>query len=92
MKGDLSVLGIYAIFDSKGKRFDTPFFATDDLYAKRRFLLMMDEENSPILKWAKDFSLHRVGKFDINDGKVTDGKELIFEAASYVKIGKDEEK
>ena len=48
---------------------------------------MMDEEKSPLYKWKDDFQLERVGEFNIFDGSVKNGNELVFEAASYIKKG-----
>lgn len=81
----VEALGIYAIFDKKSEKYDTPYFAYSDLFAKRRFMLMLDEEKSPLAKWPGDFQLEKVGEFDIDTGMVTNESKLLIEAQSVVK-------
>ena len=71
-------LKVYAIFDKKSQMYDTPFFAISDLFAKRRYLLM-SEENGPLKKWPEDFQLHRLGAFSQNNGELSQDTEIIFE-------------
>ena len=80
-----SELGTYAIYDKKSKKYDTPFFAYSDLFAKRRVILMMDENNSPLNRWSEDFRLDKVGGFDVENGETVGYKEIIFECATYIK-------
>lgn len=75
---DQVLLGIYAIYDLKSEQYDTPFFSVSDIYAKRRFLLMSDEEKSALNKWPEDFELHKVASFGTSSGNVTDKIDLIY--------------
>lgn len=77
-------LKVYAIYDKKGKRFDTPFFAISDVMAKRRFLLMQDEEKSPLAKWPEDFQLYELAGFDVETGKI-DAKKAVMDIPKYIK-------
>lgn len=75
---------IYAIFDKKSERFDTPFFTVSEVFGKRRFLLMLDEEGA-LKKWPEDFNLQQLGTVNIITGNVESKQKLIMEAKSVVK-------
>ena len=78
----LQWLRIYAIYDKKGARFDTPFFAHSDLFAKRRYLIMAEEEKSPLRMWPEEFEMYLVGRFNIKSATVIEQYELILEGSS----------
>lgn len=80
----LENLLIYAIFDKKSEKYDTPFFTSSEVFGKRRFLLMMDEDG-PLKKWPEDFNLQMLGTFNIITGEVAPQIKLIMEAKSVVK-------
>ena len=82
---ELQWLRIYAIYDKKGNKFDTPFLAHSDLFAKRRYMLMADEKGSPLSKWADEFELYLVAKFNIKTAKVVEEFDLVLEGASLTK-------
>ncbi len=73
-------LKIYAIWDRKSRKYDTPFFAISDIFAKRRYLIMADEKRSPLAMWPEDFELHRVGKFNMDQGDMVGDGEIILGA------------
>ena len=74
----MEILGIYAIRDSKSERYDTPYFAVSDIFTKRRFLLMVDEEGSVLSKWPDEFELHKLAAINILTGQISMiGKEVI---------------
>ena len=81
---DPNVLGIYSIFDKKSLRYDNPFFAMSDLFAKRRYMLMLDEKG-PLRNWPEDFELMRIGTFNIANGELKTDPKLILEGKSIVK-------
>lgn len=72
-------IAVYAIYDKKGKMYDTPFFAVSDLFAKRRYYIMAEEEKSVLKMWPEDFALYRLAGFDTESGKINDDKELIID-------------
>lgn len=78
-------LGVYAIYDTKSEKYDTPFFAVSDLFAKRRYMIMAEEEKSPLRIWAKDFELHKLGNSNMDSGDLVTGKKIILEGKSIVK-------
>lgn len=80
------ILGIFAIFDLKSKRYDTPFFGVSDLMAKRRYMIIMQDDKSPLRAFKEDFELHRVGIFDVTNGEVSEtGESLIILKGEEVK-------
>jgi hypothetical protein len=75
-------LGIYSIFDEKGERFDTPFCALSDLNAERHFQMMIQKNGSLVSTFKNDFSLHKVGSFDVISGEITRLEEHIIDGKS----------
>lgn len=78
-------LNIYGIFDKKSERFDTPFFAYSDLFAERRFRLMLAEKNSVLNTWPDEFVLFRLGEVDLITGMIKDKKALVIEGKQIPK-------
>lgn len=72
-------LGIYAIFDKKSERYDTPFFAVSDIFAERRFNLMINDQGTFINLYKDEFVLERVGTFNVISGSVEDMDKVIIE-------------
>ncbi len=70
-------LQIFAIWDKKSEKYDTPFFAYNDIFAKRRFLIMQSEKKSPLAMWPEDFELHRIGNFNITDAGLKNDNEVL---------------
>lgn len=68
-------INVYAIYDRKGKRFDTPYFAHSDLFARRRYELMSKE--GPLNEWPEDFELWSIGTFDVQKGNLTENIYLV---------------
>jgi len=75
----MDVIYLYGIFDKKSGYYDNPYFAVTDIYAKRRYLLMMEEKQSPLKLFKDEFELHKVGSFDIQTGKVEQFSEVLLE-------------
>lgn len=64
------IINLYAVYDKVGELYDTPFFARDDVFAKRRFIMMNDDEGTMLGDFGEDFELHRVGSFETYSGKL----------------------
>lgn len=60
---------MYSVYDVKGLRYDTPFFANDDLYAKRHFTMMIQKIDTMVGMFKDDFELVKLGSFDVETGK-----------------------
>jgi hypothetical protein len=61
---------MYSVFDKKSDRWDTPFFAYDDIAAKRHFIMMVRKEGSMINNFASEFDLYHVCSYDVETGEV----------------------
>ena len=63
---------IYAIWDKKAKKYETPYFTFDDIFAGRRFLMLQDETDNPSMlsKFSEDFELRRLGSFNLLTGQI----------------------
>lgn len=83
------IKGIYAFYDKKADRFDVPFFAHDDLSAKRHFYIV-SEGNDVIKNFLTDFDLYRIGIYD-HDGTMEMEKKLIQEGLDLNAIKKGNE-
>jgi len=75
---------IFAIYDKKGKKFDIPFFAHNALFAKRKFMLMADEQGI-LQKFLEDFELVQIGQFNIINGHIQALTEVIIEGKNIRK-------
>ncbi len=76
---------LYAVYDKKGCRHDTPFFTSNNLFAQRIFHLRMQEEGSFLKEWPQDFALYQIGKFNVNTGNFEMDKKIIVDGAQIAK-------
>mgnify|MGYP000319884520 CR=1 FL=1 len=78
---------IYSIWDKKAKKYETPFFAFDDVFAGRRFIMLQDETDNPsmLTKFSGEFELHRLGVFNVLTG------EFVIEEPEKIMDGKNKE-
>ena len=60
---DPNYVGMYTFYDRKAKRYQTPFFAISDLFAKRHYSQLRETEGL-IKSFPKDFDLIRIGYFN----------------------------
>lgn len=70
-------LKMYAIYDKKSKKYDQPFFAFNDIFAKRRYLIMQSEAKSPLAMWPEDFDLQRIGSVDMDSAELKNNNNVI---------------
>ena len=77
-KNEFEYVKIFGLFDKKGKKFDIPFFAHNELFAKRKFIMMAKEE-SILKEFLHDFELAKIGEFNIVTGIITADYEIILE-------------
>lgn len=64
------MLNCYAIHDKKALSFATPFFAVNDEVAMRSFEDLVRDRRSVVSQHPEDFSLHFVGRFETETGKL----------------------
>ena len=62
-------VGVYAVYDLKGKLFDIPFFAASNLFAERKFIMDMRTEKTMLKAFPGDFDLYLIGTYDKEDRK-----------------------
>lgn len=61
---------IYAIHDDEANVFDIPFFARNDLFAKRKFIMDCQKEGTLLNTFKSSFSLHFIGEFNKGTGEI----------------------
>ena len=83
-----NTVGMYAFFDTKGNRYDTPFFCQNDLFASRHYKMVSEKEGTMMHTFKNEFNLERLGWFDLQTGGFEDDVETII----FGQALKDEEK
>lgn len=63
-------INCYSFYDVKNEMYDTPFFANNDLFAKRHYYLVSAKIGSMMNTFCEDFKLVRIGKFIPKEGKL----------------------
>ena len=74
------IVGMYAFYDTKSERYDTPFFCQNDLFAQRHYKMVTDRTDTMLNTFQTDFDLVRLGFVNVLDGSYT-------EAFGYVVSG-----
>lgn len=64
------LLHAYSIFDVKAQIWHAPFFMVADGAAARAFSDLANDASTTIGKHPADYTLHRVGSFDDNTGRL----------------------
>lgn len=80
---------MYTYIDQKSKRADTPFFCHNDINAERKFIMDIRNKETIVSQFKDDFTLIRVGFFDIEKGTFIEEEEVIREG---IQIDSGEEK
>lgn len=83
------MIGMYAFYDTKSNRYDTPFFCQNDLFAGRHYKMVVDRHDTMINTFKRDFEVHRLGFFDVFMGNFVDFHEIIIDGKKLYK--EDEE-
>lgn len=88
-------INMYAIYDVKSERYDTPVFMPNDIFAKRWFYKLVYDGAGQLEHFKNDFELHRILVFNVLSGKVElpdrpkcviDGKQIGKEIAEHEKL------
>lgn len=85
-------INIYAIYDKKGGQYDQPFFAYNDLFAKRKFIMLSQDKNIALGNFTKDFELKNLGSFNVLTGDIKPLNQLILEGNQIQKEKGDYDK
>lgn len=77
---------MFAIRDSKGEFFNTPFFQKTHGEAERSFKTLVSDERSNISKYPEDFDLYYLGEYDDQTGTVSalDTPQHVIKATALV--------
>lgn len=70
-------IGIYTIYDEKSERYDTPFFALNDIHAKRRFIQLCQKDDTMLKTFKQDFKLFEIGTFDVLTSEISINHRLL---------------
>lgn len=72
-------INVYCVMDLKAEMFDVPFFARNDLFAGRKFMMdIRNRKDSMVSSFKDDFELYKIGSFDMDKGEfISDGRKLI---------------
>ncbi len=89
---DSNKVGMYSFYDTKAKRYDTPFFCQNDMFAGRHYKMVTDNKQTMVNKFKKDFNVDRLGWFDQVTGTFTHDKENIITGKNIVKNEQKEKK
>lgn len=75
--------GVYAVFDKVADNYDIPFFAKDDLFAQRKFIMDARNDQTVLASFLEDFELVRLciwypatGEFIVSKKTVLKGKNI----------------
>jgi len=79
LQNDSNSIGMYAFFDLKSHRLDTPFFCQNDMFAGRHYKMAVDQPNSMLNKFKEDFEVHRLGFINLINEEYTPKWEVIIE-------------
>lgn len=63
-------LGIYSVYDSKAKAYLPPFFLPNDALAVRAVVGCTRDPDHSFAKFPLDYSLHKMGSFDDQSGRL----------------------
>lgn len=64
------LLGLFSVFDVKGKLFGLPFCMINEGLAVRLFTEVVNDGKSTESKYPSDYVLYKLGTFDQKDGQV----------------------
>lgn len=71
-----------AVLDKKAKEFQAPFAQPNKAVACRSFMQAVNEDKSVLNKFAEDYALYMIGKFNVEKGTLKQENELLLEAAN----------
>lgn len=88
LSNNSDTIAMYAFYDTKAGRYDTPFFCQNDLFAGRHYKMVVEKEGTMINKFKREFDVHRIGFYHLLQGAFTETPEVIIEGK---KVYKEEE-
>lgn len=85
----MEIITMYAIWDKKGERYDTPMFMPHDVFAKRAFYKLVADGQGQLEYFKEDFELQRILTFNVLTGEVKVDKKSLIDG---LQIGKEIQK
>ncbi len=83
--------GVYSVLDAKAGAYAIPFFAPTDPHAIRSFSDLVNDPNTVPGRHPEDFSLHKIGDFDIETAALVNGKLHVLANGVALIKGMDDE-
>jgi len=80
-----NMIGLYAFYDIVSSRYDIPFSCKNDINAKRHFIMTIDKDGTILNKFQTEFSLHRLGFFDLFSSEFIEWQEVLITGNEYKK-------
>lgn len=88
----MEIINMYAIFDKKAERYDTPVFMPNDIFAKRFFYKLVYDGQGQLEHFRDDFEFHKIAEFNVLDGKIKLDFNMVIEGKQIGKEIKNNEK
>ena len=83
---------MYALYDTKAEIYDTPLFFLKEVQAERWFYTLVQEKQGRFQHFKDDMELHKITKFNVNNGKIFDEKVQVILQGKQIKFdGKETE-
>jgi hypothetical protein len=77
-------IGMYSVYDKESNKYDTPFFCYNDVMAKRRFMMDINDSNSIFSQFHSDFELVKLATFDVLTGSYDPDSRCVLLKGSQV--------
>lgn len=82
---------MYALYDKKAEIYDTPLFFLKDVQAQRWFYTLVQQQEGRFEHFKDDMELHKICKFNVNNGKLFDEKVTVVLEGRQIDLGKENE-
>lgn len=77
---------MFALYDKKAEMYDTPLFFLKQIQAERWFYQLAQSREGRFLHFKNDMELHKITKFNVNNGKIFDDKVEVVLQGSQIKL------
>jgi len=83
---------IYSYYDTDGKHYDIPFFAKNDLHAKRRMYGQIKNDSlSQLALFTEKFDLYMIGSYECEGATFSNDNEIVI-TGKDMKVQMDSER
>ena len=77
MNNNGNVVQLFAVFDGKSRLYNQVFTAINDAVAVRDIQTLGANSKSPLVQFASDYTLYRLGHVDLSSGSVVALKDAV---------------